>query len=170
MNEPDKQAVQTSLRRLEVLIAALDALPDPATREPAREVLQLVLDLHGLALTKLVAGVAAEGGSALLNRLAQDPHIGAMLLLHGAHPENAEARVRRALEQLKPRLEEHDARVISVRLVRGSLRLLLSGATAPALRQEIEGAIIDAAPELEEIWFEEVDEHAANDAIAALPL
>jgi hypothetical protein len=171
MNEPDKQAVQASLRRLEALIAALDALPDPAARESARGVLQLVLDLHGLALTKIVAGVAAEaGGSALLSRLAQDPHIGAMLLLHGAHPEEAESRVRRALADLRPLLQQHHARVISVRLVRGSLRLLLSGAAAPALRQQIEEAIIDAAPELEEIWFEEVDENAAADTIAAAPL
>jgi hypothetical protein len=41
--------------------------------------------------------------------------------------------------------------VISVRLVGGSLRLLLSGAGAPALRQEIEDAIIDAAPDLDDI-------------------
>jgi hypothetical protein len=167
MSKADKQAVQVSLRRLEALIAALDALPDPAAREPAREVLQLMLDLHGLALTKLVAGVAASGDVGLVTRLAEDPHIGAMLLLHGAHPEAPETRVRRALDQLRPRLEQHSARVISVRLVRGSLRLLLSGAGAPALRQEIEDAIVDAAPELEDILFEELDANAANDTVAA---
>jgi hypothetical protein len=167
MSKADKQAVQVSLRRLEELIAALDGLSDPAAREPAREVLQLMLDLHGLALTKLVAGVAAAGDIALITRLAEDPHIGAMLLLHGAHPEDPETRARRALDQLRPRLEEHRARVISVRLVRGSLRLLLSGAGAPGLRQEIEEAVVDAAPELEEVLFEELDENAANDTEAA---
>ncbi|MEA2789676.1 MAG: hypothetical protein QOG73_2082 [Acetobacteraceae bacterium] len=167
MSLGDKQAVQASLRRLEALIAALDALPDPAAREPARELLELVLDLHGLALAKIVAGVAAGGDHGLLARLTEDPHIGAMLLLHGAHPEEPETRVRRALEQLRPRLEEHGARVISVRLVGGSLRLLLSGAGAPALRQEIEDAIIDAAPDLDDILFEELDEIAANATVTA---
>jgi hypothetical protein len=57
--------------------------------------------------------------------------------------------------------------VVSVRLVHGSLRLLLCGAGAPALRQEIEDAIVDAAPELEDILFEELDENAANDIVAA---
>jgi hypothetical protein len=170
MSRADKHAVQVSLRRLEELIAALDGLADAAAREPAREMLQLMLDLHGLALTKLVAGVAAGGGIGLITRLADDPHIGAMLLLHGAHPEEPETRVRRTLDQLRPRLEERGARVISVRLVRGSLRLLLSGAGAPALRQEIEDAIVDAAPELEDILFEELDENAANDAVAARAL
>ena len=168
MSRPDKQVLQDSLHRLEALIAGLAALPDPVSREPAREALELVLDLHGLALTKIVAGIAADGGSALLARLAEDPHIGAMLLLHGAHPEATETRVRRALEQLRPRLEEHQARVISVRLVRASLRLLLSGGAASTLRQEIEDAIVDAAPELEDILLEELDEHAANDHVAAL--
>ena len=170
MTRADKQTVQLSLRRLEALISALDALPDPAAREPAREVLQLMLDLHGLALTKLVAGVAASGDIDLVTRLAEDPHIGAMLLLHGAHPEDPETRIRRALQQLRPRLEEHHARVVSVRLAHGSLHLLLSGAGAPALRQEIEDAVVDAAPELEDILFEELDENAANDTVAAQAL
>jgi hypothetical protein len=160
MSLGDKQAVQASLRRLEALIAALDALPDPAAREPARELLELVLDLHGLALAKIVAGVAAGGDHGLLARLTEDPHIGAMLLLHGAHPEEPETRVRRALESTAPGL-------ISVRLIGGSLRLLLSGAGAPALRQEIEDAIIDAAPDLDDILFEELDEIAANATVTA---
>jgi hypothetical protein len=57
--------------------------------------------------------------------------------------------------------------VNSVRLVGGSLRLLLSGAGAPALRQEIEDAIIDAAPDLDDILFEELDEIAANATVTA---
>jgi hypothetical protein len=166
----DKHALQASLHRLTALIAALDALPNEAAREPAREILELMLDLHGLALTKIVAAVAAYGDSGLLARLAEDPHIAAMLLLHGAHPEEAEARVRRALNELRPQLEEHGARVISVRLVRGSLRLLFSGAAAPALRQTIEDAVVDAAPELDDILFEELDENAANDPVAAQAL
>jgi hypothetical protein len=93
-----------------------------------------------------------------------------MLLLHGAHPEEPETRARRALEELRPRLEEQGARVISVRLVRGSLRLLLSGAGARALRQMIEDAVVDAAPELNDILFEELDENAANDPVAVQAL
>jgi hypothetical protein len=68
----DKHALQTSLHRLTALIAALDALPDPAAREPAREVLELMLDLHGLALTRIVAAVAAHGDAGLLVPLVID--------------------------------------------------------------------------------------------------
>jgi hypothetical protein len=161
MSKTDKQALTASLRRLEALIANLDALPDPAAREPAREALDLLLELHGLALVKLVAGIAASGDVALLTRLAEDPYIGAMLLLHGAHPQDADARVRQVLGDLAPRLEAHGARIISVRLIRSSLRLLLSGAADAALRQEIEEIVIDAAPELDEIIFEELTEISA---------
>ena len=78
---------QQALHRLEELIRALDAHPDPAAKETARELLALVLDLHGIGLAKLMGIVAtAEGGTAILARLAENEQVQAMLLLHGLPP------------------------------------------------------------------------------------
>lgn len=92
--------IDLSVRRLEELIAALDAHPDPSAREPARELVALVLDLHGIGLAKLMAMLAREPGSAsIMARLVDDDQVRAMLLLHGLHPEDMEARVRKAVDR-----------------------------------------------------------------------
>lgn len=174
MSDADGRRLDASLRRIEALIAALDDLPDPDAREPARELLEQVLDLHALALARMAATIAAaEGGPALLARLAGDDQVRAVLLLHGLHPETVEARVRGAVERLRPDLGARGIRVdlVKVGSAAARLRLHVDGRTgalsAEALRQEIEDAVVGAAPELEEIVIEGLDEsHVAG--VAAL--
>jgi len=103
MDEGNRSELEGSLRRVEALIAALDRIPDPAVREPARELLELVLELHTLGLARIAAIVAGSlGGAPLLDRLAEDPQVRAILLLHGLHPREAEARIRAAIDRLRP--------------------------------------------------------------------
>ena len=71
--------------RLEELIEALETHPGPAG-VTARELVALVLELHGLGLARLMAILAPAQGGALVERLIQDEHVRAMLLLHGLHP------------------------------------------------------------------------------------
>jgi hypothetical protein len=163
------EGVEPSLRRIEALIAALDSLPDPAAREPARALLEVVLDLHALGLARMAAMVAsAEGGEALLQRLSEDEPVRAILLLHGLHPETVEVRVGRAIEALRPQFA---ARGLGIKLVecnasRARVRVRwiseqpdrLSG---EALREEIEAALVEAAPDLEMLEIEGVDETLA---------
>ena len=80
---------QQALHRLEELIRALDGHPDPSAKETARELLALVLDLHGIGLAKLMGIVTtAEGGTSILARLVEDKQVQAILLLHGLHPDD----------------------------------------------------------------------------------
>jgi hypothetical protein len=164
MDDGDRSELDGSLRRIEALIAALDRIPDPSAREPARELLELVLELHTLGLARITAIVAAApGGSSLLDRLAEDPQARAILLLHGLHPQEAEARIRAALDRLRP---DWALRGVGVRLrevAGGTARLIASaGGTGPidavVLRREIEAAIVEAAPDLDEIVIEGLDE------------
>ncbi len=164
MDDSDRSELEGSLRRVEGLIAALDRIPDPATREPARELLELVLELHTLGLARIIAiAAAAPGGASLLDRLAEDPQARAILLLHGLHPQEAEARIRPALDRLRP---DWALRGIGVRVREvggGGARLFATvGANGPvdsaALRSEIESAIVEAAPDLDDIVIEGLDE------------
>lgn len=162
------EGVEQALRRIEELIAALDSLPDPAAREPARALLEVVLDLHSLALARVTATIASEGGAALLQRLAEDEPVRAILLLHGLHPETVEVRVDRAIEELRPRfsvcglgikLVESNAKLARVRV-----RWTSEGpgrVDAAALREEIEAVIVEAAPDLETLEIEGLDETVA---------
>ena len=50
MDKTSTQEFQKRLGRVEDLIAALDATPDPALREQVHELIQTLLDLHGAGL------------------------------------------------------------------------------------------------------------------------
>lgn len=155
-----------ALHRLEELICALDACPDPAAKETARQLLGLVLDLHGIGLAKLMGIVtAAEGGPSILARLAEDKQVHAMLVLHGLHPDDLETRVRRAVDRLRPHLGVHGLRLDLVEFASGVVRLRVHGSGAATIKAplvwtlpgEIEGAIVEAAPDIEKVLIDGLD-------------
>ncbi len=160
-DEPAKAAttLESALRRLEALTAKLDDVADRQARAAARELLELVLDLHGLALARTTAMVAAaEGGSALLDRLIADPYVCAILLLHGLHPHDARTRLNRAIERMDPQWAERGfhADLISVEGASARIRLTRRNGSAPTdeLRREVEEVLAEAAPDLDEILVE----------------
>ena len=151
------------LRRIETLIAGLESGEDSQSRRLARELLEVVLDLHGLALARLAAIVAAApDGPGLLARSAEDPHVRAVLLLHGLHPEEPAERVARAVAALNEELGGTPVRVLAVTAASVRLSVRHDGAEPAALRQQIEAAVVDAAPELEELVIEGLDPTGAE--------
>lgn len=164
MLEAESDDVRQAARRLEELIGALGSHPDPAAREPARELVALVLDLHALGLARLMTVVASTPGSeALMARLVQDDHVRAMLLLHGLHPDDMETRVRQAVERLRPHLGVHGLRLEVTDVRGGVVRLRLAGVEAVkpqllwTLPAEIESAVVEAAPDAEQVLIEGLD-------------
>ncbi len=161
MSDDERPRLEEALSRIDALVSALDQIADSSAREAAREVLELVLDLHGLALARTLAIVAsAEDGRALVERLAQDEQVRAALLLHGLHPDPIEERVQKAVERLQPELGVLGFRVRVVAVGAAIVRLRVDGAHGPefsravGLRQQIEAAIVDEAPDLNEIVIE----------------
>ena len=176
MHEGHEPDVKQAARRLEELIAALDRHPDPEASGPARELVALVLDLHALGLARLMAVLGrTEGSDLILARLLQDDHVRAMLLLHGLHPEDMETRVRRVVERLRPHLGVHGLRLGVVEIAGGVVRLRVEGGDggikAPllwTLPGEIEDAVVEAAPDVEQVLIEGLDlsRHAAANRAA----
>jgi len=161
-NGEDPQA----LHRLEELIRALDAHPDPSAKETARELLAVVLDLHGIGLAKLMGIVTtADGGTAILARLVENEQVQAMLLLHGLHPDDLDTRVRQAVDRLRPHLGVHGLRLDVVEVASGTVRLRLHGSGAATIKApllwtlpgEIEGAVVEAAPDVEKVLIDGLD-------------
>jgi hypothetical protein len=162
----DKREQEAKLRHLEQLIAALDAHPDPAARNPARELVELVLDLHGVGLARLLTIIAAaEVGPTILARIAEDDQVKSLLLLHGLHPDDLETRIRKAVDRLRPHLGVHGLRLEVVEITNGTARLCVHqtsnvAVTAPllwSLPGEIENAIIETAPDIENVVIEGLD-------------
>lgn len=126
----------------------------PVARDAARDLLRLVTDLYGAGLERLLA-IADETGAlddALLSRLAADPLVGSLLLVHGLHPDSVEQRVARALEELRPRLDRHEVEVQADVTADGTIRLHVTGATgcistSASLLALVQAAVEDAAPD-----------------------
>ncbi len=170
MNKDESQAFERELGRIQALIGALENLADPQAREPAKELLQVVLDLHGTGLARLLELVseAEEAGQKLLNALAKDEQVRALLLLHGVHPQDLESRVRKAVDTMRPFLGTQGIQIELSSVAEGKVRLRLQGnwqgqqLATEALRRELEEAIFEAAPDAAGIEIEGLVEPAAR--------
>ena len=185
MAREDRLRVEEALRRIDELVAAVGHVADPVARETARELIETVLDVHGIALARIMARLAVgEGGRALADALARDEQVKALLLLYGLHPDDAETRLRDALAAMRTRLEAVGVAVVLGRVTASAASLRATGdfGSDSALRRDIEEALTDAAPDLDEIAIEWVErmlrqprrmpagEFAAFDLPAALTL
>jgi hypothetical protein len=150
--------LQQALRRVEELLRALEACPDAAAREAARELVRALLNLHtaGLARALELAGARSVA------RFAADPLVSGLLLLHALHPLPAAERVRRALEQARPRFDEYGGDVELIDATDDRVRLRLRGAPAAGvmLRALAAELVVEVAPDAA-LEFAEAREPAA---------
>ena len=64
----------------------------------------------------------------MIDELGRDPLVSGLLLLHGLHPLDLEARVRNAIEEVKPRLGLHGGSVELLGITpEGRVQLKLKG-------------------------------------------
>jgi len=83
-----------------------------------------------------------------------------LLLLHGLHPLDVDARIQRALDRVRPYLGSHAGGVQYLGVRDGVARLRLEGSchgcpsSTVTVRLAIEGAVQDAAPEVTEVVVE----------------
>ncbi len=148
---------QEQLSRIEELINTLNAAPNSSLSAKSRELTQALLELHGAGLERvfdLIHGSALTGQS-LIDWLAEDQLISNLLVLHGLHPLDLEARVRNALESVKPRLGLHGGSVELIGVTpEGGIKLRLEGnchgcpSSRVTLKSSIEEAIYAAAPDV----------------------
>jgi Fe-S cluster biogenesis protein NfuA len=152
--EPRSPQFQKELGRIEELINALNGAADSAIAAQARELVQALLELHGATLERALE-IVYENDLTLVDKLAEDPLVSNLLILHGLHPLDLEARVRGALEKVKPRLGLHGGSVEVIGVTpEGGIKLRLEGnchgcpSSRVTLKSSIEGAIYAAAPDV----------------------
>jgi Fe-S cluster biogenesis protein NfuA len=166
-------AAQEAGERVEALLAELREHAGPQVADTAEELVSCLVELYGAGLAQIVAilGEDAESGPRLLARLAEDPLVESLLLVHDLHPLDVDARIRQAVDAVLPRLGSHVGEVEVLGLDEAGvarLRLTRSGhgcqSTAAAVSAAIEKAVAEAAPEAAGVDVEQVQ------APAELPL
>jgi Fe-S cluster biogenesis protein NfuA len=160
-------------QRIEGLVARIETIADPNARANALDLTQALMELHGAGLEHLMEIVARGGdpGYAMMDDFANDDLVASLLLLYGLHPHDLETRVLNALDRSRPFLHSHGGDVEFLGVDEGVVKLRLEGScrscpsSTVTLKQAIESAIYDAAPDVTEI----VTEGVANSEASALP-
>ena len=163
---------QRAGERVEALLAELASHAGPQVAGIAEELVSCLVELYGAGLAEIVRIIgedAEENGSGqrLMTKLAGDPLVESLLLLHDLHPLDVGTRVRQALEAVMPKLGPHagqvefrgvdDRGVIQLRLQRSGHGCQSSSASVQAA---IEQSVAAAAPEAAGVEIDVVTEAA----------
>src|SRR5215216_2451707 len=172
----DDQGLQERVARMETLLGEIEALKDPYARSKAAEVVQVLLELYGEGLARMMETIAeGEERERTFEAFAEDELISHLLLLHGLHPLDVETRIARALEEVRPYLQSHGGNVELLGVEGGVARLRMKGScdgcpsSAMTLKLAIEEAVQKAAPDLERIEAEGIAEPKPARTFVATP-
>jgi Fe-S cluster biogenesis protein NfuA len=139
-------------RQARELVARIDVLLDDVHDV---ELVQALVDLYGEGLARIVAH-----DPECVAGVAEDELVAHLLMLHGLHPVPLEERVRGALDDVRPYLEQHGGDVELLGVEGAVARLRLQGtcngcpSSTATLKHAIEEAIQRVAPDIEEIEAE----------------
>jgi len=164
MDEDREAGLDAKMARVETLVEALNACPDPIVRAQVQELVRTLMEFHGRALKRMfeILRAGAEDLPSALSTMAGDTLAGSLLLLYGLHPAELGARIEAALEDVRPALQAHQGDVELVAVADGAVTLRLRGScngcasSINTLRTLIETAIHDRAPEVHSILVEGV--------------
>ena len=147
---------QEQVRQLGKLIAQFDELPDGATKTAARDLVQLLMDVHGRGLERVMEIVfdSGDSGQKIIDRLGQDSIVGNLLLLYSLHPDGLEARIQSALDRMRPRLRKLACTIELENVQEGAVQVRLAtsghscGSSTKDLRSIVEDGMFEFAPDV----------------------
>jgi Fe-S cluster biogenesis protein NfuA len=173
---PAPAEFQKRLQSIEALLGEIEAAADPSLRTSVQQLVQLVMDLHGAGIERTLELIssAGEGGESIIQKLGKDELVASLLVLYGLHPLSLEERVTQALEKVRPRLRAHDGSVELLSLQGGAVRLRVQadghgcGSTAQALKEMVEEAVYQGAPDITALTVEGAEEKQGFVSLDAL--
>jgi Fe-S cluster biogenesis protein NfuA len=147
--------LQQRMRQIETLVEEIQSSADPEFRDRAVRLVELLLELHGAGIDRMLELVSETGpaGLAMIDGFARDPLVASLLLLHGLHPRGLDERARQALDKVRPYLHSHKGNVELLGIDDGVIRLRLDGScngcpsSSQTLKLAIEEAISEFAPD-----------------------
>lgn len=149
------------LVQLQAHVESLETLGDPSAREAAREMLKIVLGLHAAGLEDMLSIIREAGtqpADTLIPRLAANPRVCGLMLLHDLHPEDLATRVRKAVDRLRPHLGVSGIRAELTGTDGGVVRIRITTEASQGrrhspedVRAEIEDTVMTMAPDASEL-------------------
>src|ERR1700678_4340365 len=122
---PGTPEFQRRLEAIEEVIRQIEAAGDPNVRTAARELVQLVMELHGTGLERILEILRSKGesGQSVLETLGRDDTVSSLLVLYGLHPVSLEERVKEAIEKANRQMRARSATVELLGMEDGAVHL-----------------------------------------------
>ena len=164
----ERQQFQQHFSRVEELIGKLEKGTDPAARATAKELVQLLMDIHGTGLERMMEIASQSGviGMEIIDRFGKDEVARNLLLLYGLHPVNLDTRIAEALDKVRPYLRSREADVELLGIESGAVTVRLKGkahgCTVSSLTTAIEQALYEEAPDMISLSVETEEAPAAS--------
>ena len=170
----DDNDFQKRAQKIGGLVHDLESIADPTSRAAAKELVQLLMDLHGKGLERILEIIfqCGDSGAKIIDDLGRDSLVSSLLILYGIHPEELQTRVERKLEQIRSKLHKMGAEATLVGVNGGDVRLRVTidghacGSTSQAVRATVEEAVYEAAPDLTSLSVEGLEEPAPSGFVA----
>jgi Fe-S cluster biogenesis protein NfuA len=166
----DGKDFRDDIQRIGGLVQEIESIADPAVRAATKDLVQSLMDLHGAAFEKALDIVADSGeqGMGIIDRLGRDSLVSSVLILYGLHPEDLETRVVKAVDRIRPTLRKQGCELELVGVNEGAIRLRVEtgshtcGSTAKTVQATLEGAMYDAAPDMNSLVIEGFEEKPSS--------
>jgi Fe-S cluster biogenesis protein NfuA len=147
---------QEQVRQLGKLVTQFDELPDSPAKVAGKELVQLLMDVHGRGLERVMEIVFDSGNLApgIIDKLGQDSIVGNLLLLYSLHPDGLEARVQKAVDRIRPRLRKLSCAIELESIDEGTVQVRLAtsahscGSSTKDLRSIVEEGMYEFAPDV----------------------
>lgn len=161
---------QKRVQQIGELVRELDSAGDPAVRTQIKQLVQLLMELHGTGLERMLEIVfeSQSGGAPVIDEMGRDPLVSSLLILYGLHPEELEVRVARKLGEVRSKIYKMGAEATLISVENGEVRVRCQmerhacGSTTQNLRAVLEEAVYEAAPDLKSLAIEGLDEPGAS--------
>jgi len=164
----DEKDFQQRIQKIGSLVHDLETIADPASRAAAKELVQLLMDLHGTGLERILEVVFQSGdsGPRIIDDLGHDQLVSSLLILYGLHPDDLQTRIERKLDQIASRIHKLGAEAKLVSVNGGDVRVRIRvdghscGSTGRTVQASVEEAMYEAAPDLTSLAIEGLEEPA----------
>jgi hypothetical protein len=162
----DEKQFQQRVQKIGLRVQELEAIGDPAVRASAKDLVQLLMEMHGSGLERMLEIIFQSGdaGARMIDELGEDPVVSGLLILYGLHPDDLPTRVERRLAQIRSRLFKMGAEANLIAVEGSDIRVRVTieghacGSTSQNVKVLVEETVYEAAPDLTSLVMEGLEE------------